>query len=68
MTDNKLLLSIIDKNGLKLKFISDKLGITQQALYNKVNGKSEFKVSEMNKLCEVLNLSNKEKKDIFFGN
>ena len=33
------------------------LGISEQAFYNKMNGKSEFKESEIKSLIEVLGLS-----------
>ena len=57
----------IDERGLKIRYIADKLGISHEAMYNKVKGKTEFKVSEVAALAKVLNLSDKEIRSIFFA-
>ena len=57
----------IDERGLKIRYIADKLGISHEAMYNKIKGKSEFKVSEVAALAKVLNLSDKDIRAIFFA-
>jgi predicted transcriptional regulator len=57
----------IDERGLKIRYIAEKLGISHEAMYNKVKGKTEFKVSEVAALAKVLNLSDKEIRSIFFA-
>ena len=47
--------------------ISEKSGILRETLYNKLKGLSEFKASEITALSNVLNLSSKERDEIFFG-
>lgn len=68
MTNTKLLEQIIQNSGLKYSFIASKLGISYQALRNKLNNKTEFVPSEIETLCSVLNISDlKQKNDIFFA-
>lgn len=43
------------------------LGLSEQALYNKMSGKTEFKNSEIVKLAEVLGLSMEDVNLIFFS-
>lgn len=57
----------IDERGLKIRYIAEKLGISHEAMYNKVKGKTEFKVSEVAALAKVLNLSDKDIRSIFFA-
>lgn len=56
----------IDDNGIKLKFICEKLGLSRQGLYKKMNGRSEFTVSETKEIQQILGLSNEERDAIFF--
>lgn len=65
--NNSLLYSKIDSSKLSKSYIAESLGLTRQGLYNKLNGESEFKGSEIKKLSDLLNLSDQEKEDIFFA-
>lgn len=56
----------IDDRGVKLKFISEKLGISRYGLYKKMNGESEFTASELKTIQEILQLPNEEHYEIFF--
>lgn len=42
------------------------LGISAQALYNKLNNKAEFKASEILKTCKLLCLKGEDVETIFF--
>lgn len=65
MTDTKLLEDYIAKSGYKQSFIADKLGLSSYGFRLKVNGKNEFKSSEIVLLCELLNIDGKKMVDIF---
>ena len=62
----ELLKKKIEDSGLKQIHISEQLGIDRGSLYNKLNGKSEFTMTEIVNLCRVLNIDDKEKIQIFF--
>lgn len=52
--------------GISNREIAKSLGISEQALYNKATGKTEFKNSEIKRLSQVLSLSLEKVNDIFF--
>lgn len=66
MTNTAELLRIIEASGLKKKFIADSLGLTYYGFQRKVENKTEFKASEMDKLCNLLGLDMMDKERIFF--
>ena len=43
------------------------LGITREALYNKIRNETEFKASEISRVAKVLNLTQREINEIFFA-
>lgn len=63
----KLLKEVIENSGRKLESIASVIGIDRVTLYNKINGLTEFKVSEINSFCDTLNLDAKTKMLIFFN-
>lgn len=67
MTDVELLRQKIEESGYKIYFIAEKLGITPQGLYLKLNNTNQFKASEIQKLCRILDITDSdEMKAIFF--
>lgn len=69
MTNTEKLKSLINERGLKQGFIAEKLGITSYGFAKKVNNETEFKASEIQKLCEILQITSlREKEAIFFNN
>ena len=68
MTNTALLERYIEKSGYKKSFIAEQIGLTSYGFMLKVNNKSEFKASEMNKLCKLLKISAEDKEAIFFAN
>ena len=68
MTDSEALSKAIENSGLKLTFIANKLELSREGFYKKLNNQTEFKASEIVKLQDILNLSNKESDQIFFTN
>lgn len=67
MTDTKKLRNLIEKKGLKYKFIADELNLSTYGLKLKIENDNEFKVSEVDKLSNILGLSIKAKDSIFFA-
>ena len=68
MIDLEKLRNLIDDSGLKMNFIANELNLSRESLYHKLEGKTEFKVSEVQKLTRVLNMSNDMRNIIFFKN
>lgn len=66
MTDTVALKDAIRNSGMSLTYIADTLGITRGTLYKKIDNITEFKASEIVTLKRILNLSDKERDDIFF--
>ena len=66
LVNGELLRKKIDESGLKMGFIADKLKITHQSLLNRINGVTKFRLDEIQTLCELLHLSDEERKLIFF--
>lgn len=66
MTDSVLLASKIKENGFTCAAIAQELGITRQGLWKKINNRSEFKQTEIEKLSRLLNLDAEVGNRIFF--
>lgn len=66
MTNTNQLRKKIDESGYKLRFIASKLGITYQGFLKKINNETEFKATEIQTLCELLNIDIQQKEEIFF--
>lgn len=59
---------LIECKGVKKTWLAEQLGITPQTLIYKLYGASDFKLQEVNTLCKILNIDEKETKQIFFNN
>ena len=66
MADLDRLRAKIDDAGIKKQKIAEMLGITRQALSNKLSGRSDFRLRELDPLCNVLQLTAAERTEIFF--
>lgn len=67
MVDTQHLAEKIDNSGLKIGFIVDKLGITRQAFDYKKRNKRKFRTAEIYVLCDLLNIPDDERQEIFFA-
>ena len=67
MVDGERLRSEITKTGRTFTFVADYLGITTRALFLKLDGKTEFKGSEIAKLAKLLDFSMEQIDEIFFA-
>ena len=61
MTDTNELRSLIVKNGYTQTSIAEKIGISYKSFSYKLNNKVEFKVSEIEALCSILGITDKDK-------
>ena len=66
MTNTELLKKTINESGMTIVFLADKLDISREAFYMKLNGKTEFKASEIFSLRRLLGLSSRQTEAIFF--
>lgn len=65
--NKELLLKKIEQSSISKTTIAKDLGITRQGLYNKLEGKQEFKSSEIKLISHMLNLTSAERDAIFFS-
>lgn len=63
--DSQLLKEKISQCGYKIGYLCEQMGISRQGLWKKMNGKSPFRVIEVNFLCNLLNLTDDERVKIF---
>jgi len=66
LTDSEKLKAKIRDSGYRIRFLAEQLGISYQALYNKVDNKTQFLASEIMRFSDLLNLTPEERDDIFF--
>lgn len=57
---------VITRKGRTNRSLAKTIGVSEQAFYNKLNGKSEFRASEIAAIARELELSLCEINDIFF--
>ena len=67
MTDTVALRNVIKNKGLKYNYIARSVGLSPYGLQKKIENENEFRASEIVKLSEVLELSVKQRNDIFFA-
>lgn len=65
MTNTELFRKKVEEKGITFKFLASQIGITREALYNKMNNETEFKASEIAAIANVLQLTSKERDEIF---
>ena len=53
------------ENGLNVDKVAERLGISRDTLYRRLNNSDSFTIGEATKLKDVLGLSNKEATEIF---
>lgn len=67
MTNTSKLRGRIVEKGFTLESFSEAVGMTRQTLRHRLDGTREFKVSEIQRSCEVLSISRDEIGDYFFA-
>ena len=66
MTDTEALQMRIDASGLKQAFIAKQLGLSSYGFSRKKNNVTEFKPSEIDALCSLLNIDKIEDRYAIF--
>lgn len=66
MTNTTELRRLIKESGLKLEYIAEQLGITRFSLAKKIENVTEFKTSEVQKMCDVLRITDPQTKEAIF--
>ena len=67
MGDMTMLRKKIKDSGITVTAVADRIGVTRETLYNRLNGDSEFKASEIACLTDMLRLKKDEQDAIFFS-
>ena len=67
MTNSVLLKEKIKLSGYKIGYLAEELGLSRQALSNKINNNTDFTVKEMQILSKILYLSDLDMKNIFLS-
>jgi predicted transcriptional regulator len=67
MPDIETLKVKMDESGMTMVNIAKKSGILRETLYNRLNGRGEFTASEIISLSDVLQLTKKERDEIFLN-
>ena len=57
----------IDESGITITALAKKVGISRESMYNKIENKTEFTVSEIGLISSALHLSNEARDAIFFN-
>ncbi len=57
---------LIDQSGYKRRWIYEQLGLSKEGLRKKLNGKIRFNLHEIEKLSEILGLTQSEKESLFY--
>lgn len=55
----------IQEINIPITTIADKIGVSRRTLYLKLQGKRQFRMSEANKISDILRLTKEEKISIF---
>lgn len=67
MVDTRALQNEMKKNGHTLQSIANVIGRTRTCVFNKVHNKSEFRMTEINKIAMELKLKKSDVNRIFFA-
>lgn len=67
MTNTYLLDRYIKQSGYKKSFLANAIGVSRAGFSLKIKNKSEFRASEIDTLCKLLEIGNKDRMAIFFA-
>lgn len=66
MINSEFLKNKIESSGYRFSWIAKKMNLSPYGLRKKINEETEFKVSEVTKICSLLGITDKEREIIFF--
>lgn len=67
MYDSERMRKAVEASGLRKRFIAERLQMSYAAFIAKLNGKVEWKASEIVKVSKVLGLDSSRRDTIFFS-
>jgi hypothetical protein len=67
MVNTKMLQQEMRKKGYTLETLAGKIGRSRTGLFNKIHNKSDFRITEINAIIDVLKLKKSEANQIFFA-
>lgn len=67
MVDTKIFLEVVKDNGLTLKGIAKKMGMSYNSLYRKTRNVYPFRVSEVEMLCRIVGITTKAERERIFS-
>lgn len=68
MTNTEMLIELIERSGLKKSYIADKVGFSRTTFSKKIKNIVPFNQYEIERLCEILKISDlKTKEAVFFA-
>lgn len=66
MVDYEALRRKVKVSGYKRKYLAKRLGLSENSLRNKLDGRTQFKLHEVEQLARLLGLTAQERDRIFF--
>lgn len=66
MTNEILLGKKIAESGKKKGYLAEKCGLSRQGFLNCIKNKAQFNATHISILCEELNITSLEEKDVIF--
>lgn len=66
MTSSDKLRKLIQSKGLKYKFVAEQIGMSAASLKKKIDNESQFKSTEIQMLCTLLNIDTASERDSYF--
>ena len=67
MTDSQKFKDYMRDHGYTVKTLAEKIGISHEALYQKIANERSFKASEIMLISEILEMSTADRDEIFFA-
>lgn len=67
MVNTTRLQNAINASGVSIAFLAKSLSISRRTFYSRLKGKSDFRLTEIQLLSNVLRLNPEEKEIIFFN-
>lgn len=67
MTDSKKFKDYMRERGYTVKMLAEKMGISHEALYQKIANERAFKATEIMRISEIFGMSTDDRDEIFFA-
>ena len=67
MTDSQKFKDYMREHGYTVKTLAEQIGISHEALYQKIANERSFKATEIMRISEVFGMSTAERDEIFFA-